>query len=195
MGTIKEKDWSRWEGNDGKMVEGTGGRRDYSRVEGMMERKNGGRGEGRRGRCRGDGRKVDGGNGGEDNKPFFAATANGSLVTTATACPKHKGLDSSKVECMLSWPIPESIKALTGFLDLTGYFKRFIHGYGLLRKPLTKLLTKDAFLWNEQADKAFQQLKTAMTSARVKPTRLYKPFVIENNACSVGLGAVLMKEG
>jgi len=39
--------------------------------------------------------------------------------------------------------------------------------YGLISKPLTQLLKKNAFIWNETAQNAFEHLKRAMISALV----------------------------
>jgi hypothetical protein len=51
--------------------------------------------------------------------------------------------DPNKVKAMVRWPRPTSIKSLKGFLILTGYYKRFIKGYGLIVGPLTQLLKKE----------------------------------------------------
>lgn len=50
---------------------------------------------------------------------------------------KKVEIDSAKVQDMLSWPIPKDIKALRGFLGLTGYYRRFIKSYSQIAKPLT----------------------------------------------------------
>ncbi|VFQ83690.1 unnamed protein product [Cuscuta campestris] len=69
-------------------------------------------------------------------------------------------------------------------------------GYALIAVPLTNLLKKDSFQWTDDVDSRFQHLKRAITTAPVlRLLDFTKPFSLETDAFSKGIGAVLLQEG
>lgn len=101
--------------------------------------------------------------------------------------------NSKKVLAMQQWPTT-SVKALRGFLGLTGYNRKFIRNYGLIAAPLTYLLKKDSFRWTAEADSAFYHLNATVMHPHVLALLDFsKTFVIKSDASSVGIGVVLMQ--
>lgn len=101
-------------------------------------------------------------------------------------------MDRAKVDVVLAWPQPRSVRAVRGFLGLAGYYRRFIKDYGANAAPLTKLLRKEAFLWTDDAAAAFQALQRTLTAMPVLQLPDFaRPFVVECDMSGSGFGAVL----
>ncbi|GMI80696.1 hypothetical protein HRI_001738900 [Hibiscus trionum] len=105
-------------------------------------------------------------------------------------------MDESKVRSIYAWPTPTTVKELRGFLGLSGYYRRFVKGYGCLARPLTDLLKKGAWKWGMEEEEAFGKLKKAVCSAPVLALPDFNSvFIVEADASDVGVGAVLVQKG
>ncbi|KAI2664140.1 Transposon Tf2-9 polyprotein [Labeo rohita] len=108
----------------------------------------------------------------------------------------HHGvrMDEGKVEAVVSWTKPNSIKELQRFLGFANFYRRFIKGYSQITNPLTNLLEghPKTLNWTTEATTSFKKiLKKAFTQA---PLLTHPdpnlPFVVEVDASTTGVGAV-----
>ncbi|GJU06741.1 putative reverse transcriptase domain-containing protein [Tanacetum coccineum] len=70
-------------------------------------------------------------------------------------------VDPAKIEAIKSWAAPTTPMEVRQFLGLAGYYRRFIEGFSLISKPVTKLTQKNKkYEWGkEEEEEAFQMLK------------------------------------
>ena len=92
----------------------------------------------------------------------------------------------SKIQVVLEWPMPTTVRKVRGFLGLAGYYRKFIRHFGCIVAPLYQLLSKEGFKWNEAAELAFTKLKEALTSPPVLSLPDFsQQFVIECDASGI----------
>ncbi|MBW0578458.1 hypothetical protein O181_118173 [Austropuccinia psidii MF-1] len=102
-------------------------------------------------------------------------------------------MDQEKVQQILNWPPPRSLKSLQSFLGFANFYRRFIKNYSKKISSLTSFLKKDSrFPLNEEALRQFHQLQEAFTTAPIlshfNPSL---PTIVETNASYYALGALL----
>ncbi|KAI2648258.1 Transposon Tf2-9 polyprotein [Labeo rohita] len=108
----------------------------------------------------------------------------------------HQGvrMDEGKVNAVVSWSEPKTIKELQQFLGFANFYRRFIQNYSIITSALTNLHKghPKTLIWNSDASAAFKTLKQAFTQA---PLLTHPdpdlPFVVEVDASTTGIGAVL----
>jgi hypothetical protein len=77
-------------------------------------------------------------------------------------------VDPSKIEAITKWTRPTSVAEVRSFLGLAGYYRRFVEGFSSIASSLTKLLKKGTkFVWDDEQEKSFQELKERLVSAPV----------------------------
>ena len=111
---------------------------------------------------------------------------------------RHQGVkvDNSKIASMVTWPLPTTISELRGFLGLPGYYRKFVQNYNIIARPLTNLLKKGKFGWNEDANTAFLAFKQAMTTTPILAMPIFHDsFTVETDASRDGIGAILSQQG
>jgi len=110
--------------------------------------------------------------------------------------PGKISMDKKKLNSILEWPEPTTVKQTRSFLGLANFYWRFIRHFAKITRLLNDLLLKDKlFLWTPEAQEAFDELKQRFTQAPVlmlpDPNR---PFQIESDASKAAYGAVLTQE-
>ena len=103
-------------------------------------------------------------------------------------------VDPEKVEVVMSWERLKSVFEKRSFLELAGYYQRFIEDFFA---PMTRLTRKEVkFEWNDQCEKTFQELKRRLTSAPILIVlERGQVYTVYCDASKDGLGCVLMQSG
>ena len=107
----------------------------------------------------------------------------------------HEGIqtDPVKTESVEKWPIPRTVTDVRSFLGLCSYYRRFVKGFAETARPLHRLTEKTQnFVWSQECDNAFRELKRALISAPILayPTS-EDTFILDSDASNQGIGAVL----
>ena len=106
-------------------------------------------------------------------------------------------MDPRKVKDVLDWTAPTTVSEIRSFLGLAGYYRRFIEGFSKIAKPMTEFLKKDQkFVWSEDCEKSFNELKIRLTSAPVfTHPDINRSFDVYSDTSRRGIGCVLMQDG
>jgi hypothetical protein len=105
-------------------------------------------------------------------------------------------VDPKKVQEVMNWTPPTTVRQIRSFLGLAGYYRRFIPDFSRIAKPMTELLKKGVkYEWSQKCEDAFHTLRQHLTTAPVlaQPDNT-KPFEVYCDASGSGLGCVLMQD-
>ena len=82
--------------------------------------------------------------------------------------PDGVRMEDDKVKSILEWPTPKGASDILSFIGLARYYRNYIHRFAHIAAPMTDLTKKGVpFMWGPEQEKAFQDLKTAVTTAPV----------------------------
>jgi hypothetical protein len=77
-------------------------------------------------------------------------------------------MNSSHIEFIVEWLPFKSIHDIQVFLSFANYYWHFIKGYSHIILSIMRLLKKNQkFFWDKRAERSFDILKTAFTSALI----------------------------
>ena len=96
----------------------------------------------------------------------------------------------------MQWPAPKNVHETYIFLELCGYYRRYVRDFAAHASPLHELTRNDvAFIWDERRQSAFNFLKQALISAPILAMSQDKgTFVLDVDASDFAIGAVLQQE-
>ena len=105
-------------------------------------------------------------------------------------------MSKKKVESILSWKAPQSVKDVQIFNGFANFYQRFIENFSKVCKPITDMLKtkgdKKLWSWGPEQDKCFEELKQRFTSAPIlAPFYPDRKTVIETDASDFALGCIL----
>ena len=107
--------------------------------------------------------------------------------------------DPKKISAICDWPQPLTVTKVCNFLGFTNYYRKFIHMYMHITKPLNTFVSGDnakskkkLVEWNEDCETAFQKLKPLCSETPILAYANYsKPFCLQMDASEKGFGTVL----
>ena len=104
--------------------------------------------------------------------------------------------DDHKIRAVRDWVTPTTVKEVRAFLGLAGFYRKFVRRFAHITAPLTDLTKKDQpFIWGPAQETAFNEIKTALTTA---PVLLSPdpdlPFTVDVDASDYAIGAALMQD-
>ena len=102
----------------------------------------------------------------------------------------------AKIQAVAEWPVPKTVKDIRSFLGLASYYRRFIKDFSQIAKPLTELTKeKVTWRWEKEEEKAFLQLKVALTTAPIlRLPNFDLQFTLTTDASDNALGAILEQD-
>src|SRR5258706_4223304 len=105
-------------------------------------------------------------------------------------------MDQEKIKTILQWDPPGAVKEVQSFLGFANFYRHFIEGYSRLTCPLTDLTKKsEKFVWSNECDIVFDQLKKRFTSAPIlRHFDPELPCTVECDASDFAIGAILSQE-
>ena len=102
--------------------------------------------------------------------------------------------DPEQVKAIINMPPPTDNESVQRFLGTVNYLDKFIEHKAERQGPISQLTQKDSvFVWDTPQREAFGKVKDVISSSPV--LSYFKPTILNVDASSTGLGAVVMQNG
>ena len=105
-------------------------------------------------------------------------------------------MDESKIKAIRQWQKPRNITDVWSFHRLGAFYRRFIPHFSSIMAPVTKCMKSGQFHWTEEAEEAFELIKTRLTTASILVLPNFSQyFELHCDALKVGIRAILCQQG
>lgn len=105
-------------------------------------------------------------------------------------------IDPKNIQDMKDWRQSTTLKRLIGYWGFIGYYRKMFFNYGKIARPLTILLKRNYFSWDDSMEKSIISLNNSMCLNPILVVPNFtEPFVLECDTLGIGLGVVLTKQG
>ena len=103
-------------------------------------------------------------------------------------------MKKEKVQEVIEWPVPRSVKDVQKFLGLVNYYRQFVKDFAKIAKPLHEMTRKEMkWNWEERQQKVFEELKERFTTEPVLVILdLDKEMRVEADALDFATDGVLL---
>ena len=103
-------------------------------------------------------------------------------------------IEKEKVQKIIDWSVPRSVKDMQKFLGLAKYYRQFVKDFTSVAKPLHEITRKDVkWSWEERQWKVFEELKESFMIKLVLITpNLNKEMRIDVDVSDFAIGGVLL---
>lgn len=102
-----------------------------------------------------------------------------------------------KIEAIVNFERPASVRSLRRFLGMVNYYRRFISEFSEVTAPLTNLLKgkPKTVQWSDEAENAFVILKEKLITAPILACPDFgRPFTIQTDASDTAIAGVLTQD-
>ena len=103
-------------------------------------------------------------------------------------------MEKEKVQEVVEWPVPQSVKDVQKFLGLANYYRWFVKDFTKIARPLHEMMRKETKQsWEEKQQKVFKELKERFMIESVLVTpNLDKEMRVEADVSDFAIGGVLL---
>jgi len=102
-------------------------------------------------------------------------------------------IEKEKVQGVVEWPMPRSVKDIQKFLGLANYYRQFVKDFAKIAKPLYEMMRKETkWSWGKRQQRALEELKERfMTEPVLVTPDLDKEMRVEADVSDFATGGVL----